>query len=152
NPPPVMATRREDALTMVRSAMLLAAAFPELRGQATTLAEQLADLQRVEDSIHLEGEHLRAETSRLETARTRLAGLQETKRQSLAERQAELAQVRQAAADLTKSVSDLGELIGKLDKEVAQRTGLGSYEQEVAGEPRAASPAAGPAPPAEGEP
>jgi septal ring factor EnvC (AmiA/AmiB activator) len=153
NPPPVMATRREDALTMVRSAMLLAAAFPELRGQATTLAEQLADLQRVEDSIHLEGERLRAETSRLENARTRLAGLQETKRQSLAERQAELAQVRQAAADLTKSVSDLGELIGKLDKEVAQRTGLGSYEQEVASAPRAASNAAGPAAPAaEGEP
>jgi septal ring factor EnvC (AmiA/AmiB activator) len=147
NPPPVMATRREDALTMVRSAMLLAAAFPELRGQATTLAEQLADLQRVEDSIHLEGERLRAETARLETARTRLAGLQETKRQSLAERQAELGQVRQAAADLTKSVADLGELIGKLDKEVAQRTGLGSYEQEVAGEARAAPSAAGPAAP-----
>jgi septal ring factor EnvC (AmiA/AmiB activator) len=58
--------------------------------------------------------------------------LQESKRQSLAERQAELAQVRQAAADITKSVSDLGDLIGKLDKEVAARTGLGSYEQEMA--------------------
>jgi hypothetical protein len=34
NPPPVMETRREDALSMVRSAMQLAKAFPELRGQA----------------------------------------------------------------------------------------------------------------------
>ena len=41
NPPPVMVTRREDALTMVRSAMLLASAFPELRSQAVALSEQL---------------------------------------------------------------------------------------------------------------
>lgn len=144
NPPPVLVTRREDALSMVRSAMLLAAAFPELRGQATTLSEQLADVQRVEDSIHLEGQRLRAETARLEDARTRLAGLQESKRQTLAERQAELAQVRQTAADLTKSVADLGDLIGKLDKAVAQHTGLASYEQEVASEQRTAPKSAPP--------
>ena len=67
----------------------------------------------------------------------RLAALQETKRQSLAERQAELAQVRQAAAEITKSVADLSELIAKLDKEVPDRTGLGAYEKEIA----AAAPA-----------
>jgi len=132
NPPPVMVTRREDALAMVRSAMLLASAFPELRGQAVALGEQLNDLVRVMTSIRTDGEKLRAETVRLNDARARLAGLQETKRQTLAERQTELAQVRQAAAEITKSVSDLGELISKLDKEVAERTGLGSYEQEVA--------------------
>jgi hypothetical protein len=96
NPQPVLETPREDALSMVRSAMLLAAAFPELRGQLTALADQLSDLLRVKDSIRVEGERLRTETSRLVDVRTRLAGLQESKRQSLAERQAELAQVRQA--------------------------------------------------------
>jgi septal ring factor EnvC (AmiA/AmiB activator) len=83
-------------------------------------------------SIRSEGEKLRAETTRLNDARVRLAGLQESKRQSLTERQTELAQVRQAAADISKSVSDLGDLIQKLDKEVAERTGLGTYEQEMA--------------------
>ena len=153
NPPPVMATRREDALSMVRSAMLLAAAFPELRGQATALAEQLSDLLRVKESIHLEGERLRAETVRLDEARARLTGLQESKRQSLAERQAELAQVRLTAGEITRSVADLGDLITKLDKEVAARTGLGSYEQEVAADQRAKAPAAAPsgAAPAAGE-
>ena len=77
---------------MVRSAMLLAPAFPELRGQAEALSEQLNELVRVMTSIRTEGEKLRAETARLNDARMRLAGLQETKRQSLAERQAELAQ------------------------------------------------------------
>lgn len=132
NPPPVMITRRADALAMVRSAMLLASAFPELRGQAVALTEQLNDLVRVMTSIRTEGDKLRVETTRLNDARVRLAGVQEEKRQSLAERQAELAKVRQAAVEITKSVADLGELIAKLDKEVAEKTGLGSYEQEIA--------------------
>ena len=89
---------------MVRSAMLLTPVFPELGGEAKPLSEQLNDLMRVMTSIRTEGEKLRAETARLNDARMRLAGLQETKRQSLAERQAELAQVRQAAAEISKSV------------------------------------------------
>ncbi len=132
NPPPVMVTRREDALSMVRSAMLLAAAFPELRGQALALAEQLNDLVRVMTSIRTEGDKLRAETARLNDARTRLGGLQETKRQSLAERQGELAQLRRTAEEIGKNIDDLSELIGKLDREVASKTGLGTYEEEVA--------------------
>lgn len=141
NPPPVMVTRREDALSMVRSAMLLASAFPELRGQAVALNEQLNDLVRVMTSIRTDGERLRAETVRLNDARTRLAGLQETKRQTLAERQAELGQLQKVATEITKSVSDLGELMSKLDKEVSDRTGLGTYEQEIAAlPPKAALP------------
>ncbi len=132
NPPPVMVTRREDALSMVRSAMLLAAAFPELRGQALSLADQLNDLVRVMTGIRTEGDKLRAETTRLNDARTRIASLQETKRQSLADRQQELDNVRRAAADISKSVSDLSDLISKLDKEVAERTGLGTYEEQLA--------------------
>src|SRR5262249_25822830 len=115
--------------------------------------DQLADLARVTRSIRTEGERLRAETTRLNDARMRLAGLQESKRQTLAERQEELAQVRKAATEISRSVSDLSDLISKLDKEVAERTGLGSYDQEVAaagpppgaaqqGDGKAASPAA----------
>ena len=142
NPPPVMITRREDALGMVRSAMLLASAFPELRGQAVQLSEELNNLVRVMTSIRTEGEKLRAETARLNDARMRLAGLQESKRQSLNERQVELTQVREAAAEISRSVTDLSDLIGKLDREVSQRTGLGTYEQEVkaAEQEKAAAP------------
>ena len=62
NPPPVMVTQREDALSMVRSAMLLAAAFPELRGEAVALSEQLNTLIGIMTSIRSEGEKLRTET------------------------------------------------------------------------------------------
>lgn len=139
NPPPVMITGRADALGTVRSAMLLAAAFPELRSQAVALAAQLDDLVRVMTSIRTEGEKLRAETTRLNDARTRLAGLQESKRQTLSERQTELTRVKQAATEISKSVSDLSDLIDKLDKEVAEKTGLGTYEQEVAAAEKQAS-------------
>ena len=74
NPPPVLITRREDALQMVRSAMLLSSAFPELKGQALTLAERLEDLVRVMSDIRSEGDRLKSETQRMNEARTRQIG------------------------------------------------------------------------------
>ncbi len=151
NPPPVMVTQREDALTMVRSAMLLASAFPELRNEATSLGSQLEDLVRVMQSIRSEGDKLKAETARLEEARTRLAMLQESKRQSQSEREAELARMGALANEISKNVEDLSQLIGNLDREVASRTGLGTYEQEMAQRPAPQAPPAA-APPAAAQP
>lgn len=143
NPPPVVVTRREDALQMVRSAMLLAAAFPELRTQALELAGRLNELARVMGDIRSEGDRLRVETTKLNESRLRLAGLMEAKKQSSAERQAELNEVRKAAAEIAKNVTDLSELISRLDKVVSDRTGLGEYEREAKpaeqSEPRIAS-------------
>lgn len=132
NPPPVMITRRADALQMVRSAMLLAAAFPELRGQAMQLSGRLQELVRVMGDIRNESQRLKSETARLTEAQTKLAGLVEERKKSLDERQDELADVRTAATELSRSVSDLGELITKLDQAVQDNTKLGSYEKEIA--------------------
>ena len=153
NPPPVMVTRREDALTMVRSAMLLASAFPELRGQAQVLTEKLGELVRVIDQSRKEGEVLRLETMRLSDNRLKLTSLMETRKQTLAERQDELAQVRKAAAEISKSVTDLSELLRALDKTVSEKTQLGNYERQLAAEAQAraqrqAAAAIGAAPPA----
>lgn len=131
NPPPVIITQREDALRMVRSAMLLARAFPELKTQADELSGRLRELVRVMTDARAEGERLRSEAARLSDARTRLATLVETKRKSLSERQRELEDVRRSAADIARSVTDLSELIGRLDKAVAQRTALAEYEREL---------------------
>ncbi|WP_082072745.1 murein hydrolase activator EnvC [Hyphomicrobium sp. 99] len=131
NPPPVLVTRREDALKMVRSAMLLSSAFPDLRDKAVTLGTQLSDLQRVMGNIRTEGARLQAETERLNEARTRLASLMEVKKSTLADRQSELQSVRVATADITKSVTNLSELISRLDTTVTQQTGLGAYNDEI---------------------
>lgn len=141
NPPPVLYTQRTDALQMVRSAMLLASAYPELRKDANELGKQLGELISVKQSIEAERDQLRSETQRLSDARTRLTGLMETKRRSLDERQGELEQVRKAAAELSRGVGDLNELIGKLDQAVAANTGLGAYDAEArkAGTPSTAA-------------
>ena len=145
NPPPVLVTRREDALSMVRSAMLLASAFPEMRGQAAVLSDKLNALVHVIDEGRAEKEHLRVETARLQDNRVQLASLVETRKTSLAARQDELAQVRKAAADIGKNVTDLNELLARLDKAVAEKTRLGAYERELAArqsqaQPQAAAP------------
>jgi murein hydrolase activator len=128
NPPPVLMTQREDALKMVRSAMLLAAAFPELGEQARSLAARLQELVRVMSEIRTQGEQLRSEMTRLTDARTRLSGLLEEKKVSLEQRQSELASMRSAAAEISTSVTDLNELISRLDKAVHDNTGLGAYD------------------------
>lgn len=139
NPPPVVVTKREDALEMVRSALLLGAAFPEMRSQAAALVERLSELVRVMDGIRSEGERLKAETQRLTDARTRLAGLMDQKKQSLSERQAELQQVRRAAADISKSVTDLNELIVKLDQAVTRSDEFRAHEAEIKAQQQAAA-------------
>ena len=66
NPPPVLITQREDALQMVRSAMLLSAAFPELGSQAKALTARLTELVRVMTEIRTQRDQLRTEMTRLE--------------------------------------------------------------------------------------
>lgn len=144
NPPPVLITRREDALKMVRSAMLLSSAFPDLKTQALSLAERLDDLVRVMTDIRSEGERLQSETDRLNEARTRLASLMEAKKLTIADRQSELVAVKTASAEISKSVTDLSDLISKLDQAVTEKTGLGAYQDEL----KAAPPPAPAAPPA----
>ncbi len=150
NPPPVMITRREDALQMVRSAMLLAAAFPEMRDQAMALAGRLSELAQVMEASRAEGERLKAETQRINEQRTQLAMLMESRKTLLAERQSELDRVRREAAEITNSVNDLNELIEKLDKAVARHVGQDIAAGPPARETGQEAPAAGgPATPGE---
>ncbi len=130
NPPPVLITQREDALQMVRSAMLLSAAFPELGSQAKVLTARLTELVRVMTEIRTQGDQLRTEMSRMNDARTRLSGLMEEKKITLDQRQTELKSMRAAATDISRNVEDLNDLITQLDRAVKTNTGLGAYDAQ----------------------
>ncbi len=54
NPPPAILVTPEDALASVRSAILLGAVVPELRGETEVLAADLKELSRVAASIEAE--------------------------------------------------------------------------------------------------
>ena len=122
NPPPVLITQREDALKMVRCAMLLASAFPELGNQARTLAAKPQRAGARHDRDPHPARAAQDGDGTLTASRTRLAGLLEAKKASLDERQSELKNMRAAAADISASVTDLNELILRLDKAVTART------------------------------
>lgn len=132
NPPPVMITERKDALRMVRSAMMIAAVFPEMRDQAVDLADRLKGLVRVMTDIKKEGARLKAESDHLATMRVRLSGLVVEKKQKITDRQRELRTVRRAAVEISESVNDLNELIAKLDATVKRNSSLANYEAKIA--------------------
>lgn len=146
NPPPVIITRREDALQAVRSAMLLSRAVPELKTQADRLTEKLNDLDKVIREERKKQQELRIETSRLEDERLKKGALLEIRKQNPSENQQDLAELRKAAAEITQTETNLTDLIVSLDREVAGRTGLGRYEQET--KQTVATAAVAPPPPA----
>jgi septal ring factor EnvC (AmiA/AmiB activator) len=131
NPPPVMITKREDALKMVRSAMLIAAAFPEMRSQAVALSAKLTELVKLMDGVREERTKTETYANELKEKRQQLNALMETKRQLHAQREGELQAVRTAAADIAKGVEKLSDLIAKSDQNVAKNTGLGAYNEET---------------------
>ena len=54
NPPPAMLVKPEDALSSVRSAILLGAVVPELREETESLIADLDELSRLTASIEAE--------------------------------------------------------------------------------------------------
>ena len=149
NPPPVMITKREDALKMVRSAMLIAAAFPEMRAQAVSLSAKLNELVKVMDGVREERAKTEAYAKDLKDKRQQLDALMETKRQLYAQKQTDLQSVRTAAAEIAKGAEKLSELIAKVDQTVAKNTELGAYNEEAKAQelnPDAAAPPPGGAP------
>lgn len=125
NPPPVIVTQRTDALAMVRSAMLLARAFPKLRGEALALSRQLNKLVAVMNGIRRESEQLQAEARTLKEAQTKLTNLMQIKRRSLRERRIEMTEVNRTVTAVGRNVRTLEQLIRRLGPAIARETRIG---------------------------
>src|SRR6185312_12600423 len=132
-PPPALVTRRDDALAVVRSAMLLADVFPELKYQADNLSRELEGLVSLENGIRDQRDAQKQEADRLVAERASLDKLLEEKRRDTAQGEAELADIRRSAADQAQAVTDLNELIEHLDDQIA-KVEIAQYDAEVAAE------------------
>jgi murein hydrolase activator len=132
-PPPALVTRRDDALAVVRSAMLLANVFPELKYQADNLSRELEGLVTLENGIRDQRDAQKRETDRLGSQQAALDRLLEEKRRATAQGEAELADIRRAAAEQAQAVTDLNELVAHLDEQIA-RVEIAQYDAEVAAE------------------
>lgn len=132
-PPPALVTRRDDALAVVRSAMLLADVFPELKYQADSLSKELEGLVTLENGIRDQRDAEKRETDRLASERARLDRLLEEKKRAMAQGEAELAEIRRLAAEQAQTVTDLNQLIEQLDARIAQAE-IAQYDAELAAE------------------
>ena len=132
-PPPAIVTRRDDALAVVRGAMLLADVFPELKYQADNLTHELDGLVTLEASIRERRDEQKHEADRLAAEQGRLDRLLEEKKSKLAQGESELVQVRQSSEQLTLEATNLNELIERLDVQIS-RAEVAQYDAEIAAE------------------
>ena len=132
-PPPALVTRRDDALAVVRSAMLLADVFPELKYQADSLSKELDGLVTLENGIRDQRDAEKRETERLASERASLDRLLEEKRRATAQGEAELADIRRTAAEQAQTVTDLNELIEQIEVRIA-KVEFAQYDAELATE------------------
>ncbi|WP_306258904.1 murein hydrolase activator EnvC [Pararhizobium sp. IMCC21322] len=119
SPPPALLVRPEDVMSAIRSAMLIGAVLPDVRGQAEKLASDLDELVAVRTEIEDTTNQLKSDYKALSEEQTRLALLLDKKREEVSESTSELAIQQQKASELGKEAVSLKELIGSMEEQIA---------------------------------
>ncbi|WP_454623915.1 murein hydrolase activator EnvC family protein [Bradyrhizobium cenepequi] len=116
--PPALLVRPEDALQSLRTAMLLGAVVPELRGRAEKLTADLGELVALRKTIASERDALARDRDKLKEDQVRLAALVEERQrqQSAIEKDMEAEGARAIA--LSKQVDSLQGLIAKMEQDL----------------------------------
>ena len=122
-PPPAIMVAPEDALVSVRTAMLLGAVLPELRGEAETLAAELAELDRVRGEMTTERASLGRDLAAFSDEQQRMTLLVQERQKKQAETEKALDAERQRAAILGRQADNLKDLIAKLERDAAAKPG-----------------------------
>lgn len=121
NPPPAILVKPEDALSSVRSAILLGAVVPELRQQTDALLADLKEQTRVTASIEAERARLTEAVGEQAAEKKRLGMLLEAKQKLEADTQAQMAAEQQKSEALAAKASSLKDLIASLEAQ-AEKT------------------------------
>jgi len=115
-PPPALIVRPEDALSAVRSAMMLGAVLPEMRLDVQALAGDLADLVRIRKDIAEERERFARDLATLSEGGQRVNLLVGERQRQQADTEKALEVERQRALALARQVDNLKDLIAKLEQ------------------------------------
>jgi murein hydrolase activator len=122
-PPPAIMTSPDDALLTVRTAMLLGAVLPEMRGEADALAADLLELARVRNDMGVEREALGRDVAAFSADQKRMTLLVQERQKKQAEAEKALDAQRQRTALLARQADNLKDLIAKLERDAAARPG-----------------------------
>jgi murein hydrolase activator len=118
-PPPAVLVRPEDVLAAIRTSMMLGAVVPELRGEADTLAGDLAELVRVRGLIAADREALKKDLAGWGAERQRLDALIAARRLRQAEVESSLTAERQKSAELGAQAKSLKDLVDRMEGELS---------------------------------
>ncbi|MEM8688872.1 MAG: peptidoglycan DD-metalloendopeptidase family protein [Pseudomonadota bacterium] len=116
NPPPALIVKPDDALSALRSAMLLGAIVPELKSEATAISRNLSRLVELRSAINREREGLEANIARLGTERDEIETLLAQKQAVATKTRGEQKEYRRLAKSLAKHARNLRSLIAALEK------------------------------------
>src|SRR5690242_696815 len=116
--PPALLVRPEDALQSLRTAMLLGAVVPELRGRAETLAADLGELVELRRKIASERDKLALDRDRLKEDQIRLGVLVDERQRKQAAIEKDMEAESGRAATLAKQVDNLQGLIAKMEQDL----------------------------------
>ena len=117
-PPPALLVRPEDALSSVRSAILLGAVIPEIHEQTQTLVSELNALVDIANNIDESRSKLTADLEGLAEQEERLTLLLEKKKQLSSIARQELAKQSTLAVELAGKAKNLTSLIDKLENTI----------------------------------
>ena len=135
NPPPAILVQPEDALSSVRSSILLAAVVPELRGETEVLISDLNELSRLSATIAAEHTRLMSTVEEQVAEQSRLTGLLDEKQKLQAESELALASEQKRAHELAEQAGSLRELIDALESEI-EIARLREEEAKAASQPQ----------------
>ena len=118
NPPPALLVTPQDALSSVRSAILLGAVVPEIRGETETLISQLRDMVRITTEIEGQRDGLTSDLTALAGEEERLNLLLQEKKKLSGVAQQKLAEEYSRSVELASKATSLKELIGSLEAQI----------------------------------
>ena len=134
NPPPAILVKPEDALSSVRSAILLGAVVPELRQQTDKLLADLKEQTRVTASIEAERTRLTAAVGEQTAEKKRLSMLLEAKQKLEEDTWTAMAAEKKRSQELAAKAGSLKELIASLEADKSRK----AADAVKAGEQKAA--------------
>lgn len=116
--PPALLVRPEDALQSLRTAILLGAVVPELRGRAEKIAGELGELVALRKNIAAERDQLATDRDKVRSDQTRLAALVDERQRQQSSREKDLDAENSRAIALSRQVGDLQGLIAKMEQDL----------------------------------
>ncbi|MEY9364876.1 septal ring factor EnvC (AmiA/AmiB activator) [Bradyrhizobium yuanmingense] len=116
--PPALLVRPEDALQSLRTAMLLGAVVPELRGRAEKIASELGELVALRRTIATERDQLASDRDKVRNDQARLTALIEERQRQQSAREKDLDAESARAIALSRQVGDLQGLIAKMEQDL----------------------------------